>query len=75
MKTLSEYTPQELRSRIGNKLRSCHSGNTGILVSVSDVPDREDYTLDIDWDNGNQSRLVWIFWATKVVFEVDYVKS
>ena len=75
MKTLSEYTVSELRARIGHRIRSLATNNTGVLTVVSDEPDREDYTLDMDWDNGNQSRLVWVFWSTKVVFEDDYVSG
>jgi hypothetical protein len=71
MKTLSDYTVEELRARVGERIYSLATNNTGNLVGVSDKPDREDYTLDMDWDNGNQSRIVWIFWATKVAFVSD----
>lgn len=71
MKTLSEYSAEELRIKIGEAVRSLATDNTGTLISVSDKPDREDYTIDIDWNNGNKSRILWIFWATKIVFEED----
>lgn len=69
MKNLAEYTIAELRARVGGKIRSLKTANTGVLVRVSDEPDREDYVLDMDWDDGNISRNVWHFWCVNVVFE------
>lgn len=75
MKNLTEYTIEELRTMIGTRVRSTHSNNTGSLIAVSDDPDRNDYTIDIDWDNGNQSRQVWHFQSHNIVFEYYFLKG
>ena len=75
MKNLSQYKIEELRDRIGERVRSLKTNNTGKLIFVSNEKDRSDFTLDIDWDNGNQSRQVWHFWSDNVVFEYDFLKG
>ena len=50
----------------GTRVKSDSLGTEGTITYVSPKPDREDHTLDISWDNGNESKNVWHFWLTKV---------
>ena len=67
MTKLKDIPIDELRTMIGCRVKSTATGTEGVLVSVSDEEDREDFVIGIDWDNGNISRLVWHCWTDKVV--------
>jgi|GEM_PF-6628672 len=68
-RSLDEYSIAELRNKIGCKVKSMVTKNVGTLVFLSAEPDREDYTVNIDWDNGNKTILMWHFWLSNIVFD------
>lgn len=41
------------------RVRSIITGNLGTITTISDVIEREDYSISINWDNGNFSH-VWL---------------
>ena len=50
----------------GMRVWNAEHTQQGIVTAVSDKPDREDYTIDICWDNGAKSIGVWHFWCEKL---------
>jgi len=44
------------------------NGVRGRIAHISEKPDREDYTIDFEWDNGNKSMSVWHFWCDKIEY-------
>jgi hypothetical protein len=48
------------------RVRSDNTGATGTVVHKSSEVDREDFTIDIDWDTGSKSRKLWHFWCDKI---------
>lgn len=47
------------------RVRSIITGTLGTITAISGVIEREDYSISIDWDNGNFSH-VWHFWLSNV---------
>ncbi|HYE75102.1 MAG TPA: hypothetical protein VEF04_17305 [Blastocatellia bacterium] len=64
---VSEYPIKYLRDNKPLFVKSQNTGEFGRIVHISDEIDRgEDYTIDIEWANGNVSRNVWHFWLDRV---------
>lgn len=63
---LSEVTLD--RIKVGQRVRSRATGGLGTIVGKSEKIDREDYTIDIDWDSGAKSHRLWHFWCNEVEF-------
>ena len=67
MKSASDFSIEELRAKIGTRVVSAVTATLGTLVAVSDEIDSEDYTIDVVWDNGKESRKVWHFWTENIL--------